>query len=96
MKAFRIFIATLFLLLSISCQKKEIVFPPEKIAAICWDCDYLQQTYAGTDDQPTILGADIRNPYTLPVMQQAYRNVYHRDPGTPLKVTHYYVRFSPP
>ncbi len=95
MKNLSTFIASIIIFLSLSCRKNEIVYPVASQNSLCWDCDYLQAAYQDSIDHPTILGPEIRNPYTIPIMKQAYRNLYHRDPGSSLPVTHYYWRFSP-
>jgi hypothetical protein len=61
----------------------------------CEDCTALTTSYADTIDHPTVLGATISNPYTLPNMAHAYYNVYGHNPSPALAVTHLYVKFSP-
>jgi hypothetical protein len=61
----------------------------------CEDCTELANSYADTIDHPTILGANISNPYTISNMNQAYFNVYGNYPSAALPVTHLYVKFSP-
>lgn len=44
-------------------------------------------------DDPVILGPQLANPYTIPIMQQAYQILYGGT--TPVPVTHLYVRLKP-
>ena len=46
------------------------------------------------DEVPMVLGAQLPNPYSIPVMTQAY-NVYYAGNLTTVPVTDLYVRFSP-
>ena len=93
-----LYIGILLIFLS-ACRKEAIIFPVDvnsnQSAAVCYDCDFLQQNYLDSNDHPTILGEEINNPYLLPVMKAAYRNVYGKDPGRLIKVTHNYIKFSP-
>jgi hypothetical protein len=45
--------------------------------------------------KPLVLGEEMKNPYTLENMTQAYLNVYGHNPKNPLPVTHKYVKLVP-
>ncbi|MBX9783064.1 MAG: hypothetical protein K2X48_07210 [Chitinophagaceae bacterium] len=46
------------------------------------------------DEVPMVLGSQLNNPYTIPIMTQAY-SLYYGYPFSNVPVTHYYVKFSP-
>jgi hypothetical protein len=55
----------------------------------------LEQQNKTKDFKPIVLGEEIKNPYTLENMTQAYLNVYGHNPKNPLPVTHKYVKLIP-
>ncbi len=93
-----IFVFCFWLLFTVSCRKSDLNYPlnnPASLKAICFDCDLLEKNYADTLDSPTLLGGPVENPYLIPNMTTAYKNVYGKMPKNPLAVTHLYVKFSP-
>ena len=93
-----IFVFCFWFLLLASCRKSELTYPvdtPASLNAICFDCALLKNNYADSLDSPTVLGGPIENPYLIPNMTTAYRNVYGRSPKNPLAISHLYVKFSP-
>ena len=90
--------ALIFIFFS-SCRKENLMRPEYLNTpggeAVCFDCDYLAENYKDSKDHQTILGGDIKNPYLLRNMKEAYLRVYKKNPGSVVKVTHLYIRFSP-
>jgi|SRR6185369_9548481 len=60
----------------------------------CLDCDFqeqIEESYDSTEDQyPTILGDEYVNPYSIPVMTEAY-NIIHSTNIQAVGATHLYI-----
>jgi hypothetical protein len=85
---------TIGLISILSCSKTDLVHIPTVPKSVCFDCSLLAENYRDSTEHPTILGEYFKNPYLVPNMTAAYRNVYRKTPP-PLEVTHLYVKFSP-
>ncbi len=85
---------TIGLISILSCSKTDPVYFPTATKPVCFDCSLLSENYQDTLEHPTILGERLSNPYLVPNMTKAYRNVYGKYPA-PLPVTHLYVKFTP-
>lgn len=93
MAAMKSFIVTTGMLLLLSCTKTPDLTTAFSPRPVCQDCHALQLKYRDSAEYPTILGEKYRNPYLLPNMNIAFRNVYKRNAY--LKTTHLYLKFSP-
>jgi hypothetical protein len=78
----------------LSCSKTDPVYIPAASKPLCFDCSLLAENYRDSSEHPTILREPLSNPYLVPNMTIAYRNVYGKTPP-PFGITHLYVKFSP-
>jgi len=92
------FAIILWLLTAAACNKNDFITPGTTLNTskpVCFDCGLLENNYRDSLDAPTLLGRPVQNPYLIPNMTIAYKNVYEKTPKSTLPVTHLYVKFSP-
>ncbi|MFW5751994.1 MAG: hypothetical protein ACOCW8_01505 [bacterium] len=80
---------TIFLAILSSCEKDKIPPAKDQIA---------DKNFNKNNEQMTVLGEKLENPYTVTNMERAYNNLKSSNTGVSdidIETTHYYIRFLP-